>query len=64
MIDEELINKNYNSFKTVLPKLMKKYQNKIAVVKDQKIIKIFNNIEEADQFVIKKKYKPGTFSRN
>ena len=35
MIDKELINKNYNSFKTALPKLMKKYQNKIAVVKAQ-----------------------------
>lgn len=61
MIDKELINKNYNSFKTALPKLMKKYQNKIAVVKDQKVIKIFNTIEEADQFVIEKKYKPGIF---
>lgn len=61
MIDKALVNKNYNSFKKALSKLMKEHPNKIAVVKDQKVIKIFNTIEEADQFVIEKKYKPGTF---
>ena len=61
MIDTELINKNYNYFKKALPQLMKEHPNKVAVVKDQKVIKIFSNIEEADQFVIEKKYQPGTF---
>ena len=61
MIDKELVNKNYNSFKKALPKLIKEHPNKIAVVKDRKVIKIFNTIEEADQFVIEKKYQPGTF---
>ena len=61
MINKDLINKNYNYFKNVLPNLIKEHPNKVAVVKDQNIIKIFNNIEEADQFVIEKKYKPGAF---
>lgn len=61
MIYRELVNKNYSSFKKVLPQLMKEHLNKIAVVKDQKVIKIFSNIEEADQFVIEKKYLAGTF---
>ena len=61
MVDKELVNKNYNSFKKELPKLIKEHLNKIAVVKDQKIVKIFNTVDEADQFVIKKGYPAGTF---
>ena len=40
---------------------MKKHLNKIAVVKDQKIVEIFDELKEADQFVIQKKYPSGTF---
>ena len=61
MVNKELINKNYNSFKKALPELIKMHPDKVAVVKDQQIIKIFNTIEEADQFVIKQKYQQGTF---
>ncbi len=61
MINKELVNRNYNYFKNALPRLMKEHPNKIAVVKDQKVVKIFNTIEEADQFVIEKKYQPGAF---
>ena len=61
MVNKELINKNYDSFKKALPNLIKEHPDKIAVVKDQKIVEIFNTIEEADQFVIEKKYQQGTF---
>ena len=61
MIDKKLVDKNYSYFKSQLPYLMKKHLNKIAVVKDQKIVKIFNNVKEADQFVLEKQYPPGTF---
>lgn len=40
---------------------MQKHLNKVALIKDQEIVKIFNTIDEADQFVIEKKYKSGTF---
>ena len=61
MVNKELINKNYDFFKKALPQLMKEHPNKIAVVRNQKIIETFDTVEEADQFVIEKKYQTGTF---
>ena len=61
MINKNIINKNYKHFQDQLPKLMQKHLNKVALIKDQEIVKIFNTIDEADQFVIEKKYKSGTF---
>ena len=58
---KELINKNYDYFQQQLPELMKEHLGKVAVVKDQKIIKVFDTVLEADQFVIEKKYQPGDF---
>ena len=58
----KLVNKNYDYFTKKLPELMKEYLGKIAVVKDQKIIKIFNTVSEANQFVLDEKYQPGEFS--
>ncbi len=60
-MDTTVVDKNFSYFKQQLPKLMKKHLDKIAVVKDQKIVKIFDILEEADQFVIQNKYPPGTF---
>ena len=57
----EMMNKNYSYFQSQLTHLMKKHQDKFAVVKDQKIIQIFDNLSSANQFVIQNKYPPGTF---
>ena len=61
MVDTELVNKNYTFFKKELPRLMREHLDKVAIVKDQKIIKIFDTVKEADQFVREKKYQSGTF---
>ena len=61
MIDTKLIDANYDYFQKVLPKLMKKHLNKIAVVKDQKVIKIFNTVAEAHQFTLNEKHQHGHF---
>ncbi len=61
MIDEKLVDKNYSYFKSQLPVLMKEHLNKIAVVKDQKVLKIFDSVTEADQFVLEKQYPHGVF---
>ena len=53
-MDTKLVNKNFSYFKKQLPSLMKEHLNKIAVVKDQKIVEIFDELKEADQFVIQK----------
>ena len=57
----KLVNKNYDYFTKKLPELMKEHLDKIAVVKDQKIIKIFDTVSEADQFVLDEKYQHGEF---
>ena len=57
----KLINENYDYFTKKLPELMKEHLGKIAVVKDQKIIKIFNTVSEANQFVLDEKYQHGEF---
>ena len=57
----KLVNKNYDYFTKRLPELMKEHLGKIAVVKDQKIVKVFDTVPEADQFVLNEKYQPGEF---
>ena len=57
----KLVNKNYDYFTKKLPELMKEHLGKIAVVKDQKIVKVFDTVSEADQFVLDEKYQPGEF---
>ena len=57
----EMMNKNYAYFQSQLTHLMKKHQGKFVVVKDQKIIQIFDNLSAANKFVINNKYPPGTF---
>ena len=57
----EMVNKNYSYFQSQLIHLMKKHQGKFAVVKDQKIIQIFDNLSSANQFVIAQHYPVGSF---
>ena len=57
----KLVNKNYDYFTKKLPELMKEHLDKIAVVKDQEIVKVFDTVSEADQFVLDEKYQPGEF---
>ena len=61
MISKDAINENYKHFQKQLPELMEKHLDKVALIKDQQIVKIFNTMDEADQFVLEEKYKSGTF---
>ena len=57
----KIVNKNYSYFRSQLTHLMKKHQDKFVVVKDQKIIQIFDNLSSANQFVIDQNYPAGSF---
>ena len=61
MVDKDIISKNYKHFQKVLPKLMKEHLNKVALIKDQQVVEIFNTMDEADKFVIENQYESGTF---
>ncbi|MGI9549117.1 MAG: hypothetical protein ACR2M7_03985 [Bdellovibrionales bacterium] len=53
--------KNYDFFLSQKEKLMVEHKSKFALVKDEKIIGIFETTEDADKYIEQKNLEPGTF---
>ena len=61
---EKLLKKNYKFFQSQLPTLLKdkNKKNKIALIKDEEIVGIYDNIQQAINTAIKEKqFKRETF---
>jgi hypothetical protein len=57
---ESFVEKNYIWFKQNLPELVKSYDDKHIVIKDEKLLAAYGTFEEAFNETIKTE-KPGTF---
>ena len=60
-IIQEQVHQNYEFFKTQLPRLMKEREGEFAVIRNQKIIQYFPNLEDAYWFS-RKEYPDRIFS--
>ena len=58
---DEKLKKDYAFFKSKLDELMKNDKGKFAVIKDEKILDIFDTEESAKEYIENKKLKLGTF---
>ena len=62
--NKELLKKNYEFFKKILPSLLKDQdkKDKFAVIKEESLIGIYETLEQAiDTATKEKKFKLGTF---
>ena len=53
--------KNYEFFKGKLPSLMKKHEGKFALVQNKKIVDVFETEDQAEDYVKKEGFVPGSF---
>ena len=58
---DEKLKKDYAFFKSKLDELMKNNEGKFAIIKDEKILDIFDTEESAQEYIENKKLKLGTF---
>lgn len=51
--DDEELDRNYDAFKAVLPELMKKHKGRWAIVREEKVVDIYDKFEEASSAGLK-----------